>query len=83
MGGCLNRPVEPVEPRLDGAAGHAEPPTVERPKPVQGFRVASIERRPTFTLVRYVAERPTRVAIESLAGLALTDDQPGILLQRP
>jgi hypothetical protein len=65
------------------SAGHAEPPTVERPKPVQGFRVASIERKPTFTLVRYVAERPTPVAIDVLAGLALTGEQPGILLQSP
>ena len=48
-----------------------------------GFRVASVARRPTFTIVRYVAERPTPVAIETLAGLALTDEQPGILLQAP
>ena len=65
------------------SAGHLEPPAVETPKPVPGFRVASVERRPTFTLVRYVAERPTPVAIEKLAGLALTDEQPGILLQNP
>jgi hypothetical protein len=65
------------------SAGHPEPPSVKTSRPVQGFRVASVERRPTFTLVRYVADRPTRVAIETLAGLALTDEQPGILLQSP
>ena len=63
------------------SAGHLEPPSVETPKPVPGFRVDSVERRPTFTLVRYVAERPTPVATEKLAGLALSDEQPGVLLQ--
>ena len=63
------------------SAGHLEPPSVDTPRPVPGFRVSSVERRPTFTLVRYVAERPTAVAIQKLAGLALTDEQPGILLQ--
>jgi 4-amino-4-deoxy-L-arabinose transferase-like glycosyltransferase len=65
------------------SAGHLEPPDVGTPKPVPGFRIASVERRSTFTLVRYVAERPTSVAIDALSGLALTDEQPGILLQRP
>jgi hypothetical protein len=65
------------------SAGHLEPPAAGTPKPVPGFRVASVEREPTFTLVRYVAERPTTVPVEALAGLALTDEQPGILLQRP
>jgi hypothetical protein len=65
------------------SAGHLEPPDVGTPKRVKGFRVASVARRPTFTIVRYVAERPTPVAIETLAGLALTDEQPGILLQAP
>jgi hypothetical protein len=65
------------------SAGHLEPPDVGTPKRVPGFRVAPVERRPTFTLVRYVAERPTPVSIETLAGLALTDEQPGILLQSP
>jgi mannosyltransferase len=65
------------------SAGHLEPPDVGTPKHVPGFRVASVERRPTFTLVRYVAERPNPVSIETLAGLALTDEQPGVLLQNP
>jgi len=65
------------------SAGHLEPPDVGTPKPVPGFRVAAVERRPTFTLVSYVAERLTPVSIETLAGLALTDEQPGILLQGP
>lgn len=63
------------------SAGHVEPPSVATPKALPGFRVVSVERRPTFTLVRYVAERPTPVAIERLARLALTDEQPGILLE--
>jgi mannosyltransferase len=65
------------------SAGHLEPPDVGTPTPLTGFRVAAVERRPTFTFVRYVAERPTPVSIETLAGLALTDEQPGILLQSP
>jgi hypothetical protein len=65
------------------SAGHLEPPDVGTPTSVPGFRVAAVERRPTFTLVRYVAERPTPVTIEALAALELTDEQPGILLQRP
>ncbi len=65
------------------SAGHLEPPSVGTPKPVPGFRVASVEREATFTLVRYVAERPATITVEALAGLALTDEQPGILLQRP
>ena len=29
------------------------------PKPVDGFRVVSVDRKPTYTLVRYRADRPT------------------------
>ena len=66
------------------SAGHLEPPDVGTPKPVPGFRVAAVERRPTFTLVRYVAEpADARRRSTTLAGLALTDEQPGILLQGP
>ena len=65
------------------SAGHLEPPDVGTPKTLRGFRVAAVERRPTFTLVRYIAERPTPVSIEKLADLALTREQPGILLQNP
>ena len=65
------------------SAGHLEPPEVDTPKPIPGFRIATVERRPTFTLVRYEAEKPSRVAVETLAGLALRDEQPGIMLQRP
>jgi hypothetical protein len=32
-------------------------------------------------LVRYRADRPTDVAVVTLAGLALSDEQPGVLLQ--
>ena len=63
------------------SAGPLEPPDVGEPKALPGFRVAAIERRPTFTLVRYVASQPTPISIETLGGLALTDEQPGIALQ--
>jgi hypothetical protein len=63
------------------SASHLEPPVVGEPKPLPGFRVAAVERLPTFTLVRYVASQPIPVAIETLGRLALTDEQPGILLQ--
>ena len=53
------------------------------PEPVKGFRVVAVERNPTYTLVLYRAELPTSVPIETLAGLALTDEQPGVLLQGP
>jgi hypothetical protein len=63
------------------SASHLEPPAVGEPKPLPGFRVAAVQRLPTFTLVRYVASQPVPVAIQTLGRLALTDDQPGILLQ--
>ena len=53
------------------------------PRPVQGFRVVGVERKPTYTLVLYRADRPTFVPMATLAGLALTDEQPGVLLQGP
>jgi hypothetical protein len=65
------------------SAGHVKPPKVGTPKPLPGFKAVAVERRPTFTLVRYAADRPTSVPIDTLAGLALTAEQPGILLQRP
>ena len=65
------------------SAGAVEPPNVATPRAVKGFRVVEIERRPTFTLVRYRADRPTFVPTAALTGLALTDEQPGVLLQGP
>ena len=65
------------------SAGGLTPPTVGTPRPLPGFRVVRVERRPTFTLVLYRADRPTDVPLTALAGLALTDEQPGILLQAP
>ena len=41
------------------------------------------ERKPTFTLVRYRADRPTFVPLSTLTGLGLVGQQPGVLLQRP
>jgi hypothetical protein len=65
------------------SAGTVRPPVVTTPRPVTGFRVAAVERKPTYTLVLYRAERPRRVPLATLASLALTDEQPGILLQEP
>ena len=63
------------------SAGAVAPPSVGAPRPVPGFRVVGVERRPTFTLVRYRADRPTFVPTRTLSGLALADEQPGVLLQ--
>jgi hypothetical protein len=63
------------------SAGHVEPPGVGTPEPVKGFRVVDVERKPTYTLVLYRADRPTFVPMENLIGLAHTDEQPGVLLQ--
>ena len=65
------------------SSGHVEPPGVDTARPVKGFRVVDIERKPTYTLVLYRADRPTFVPMSTLAGLALTDEQPGVLLQGP
>jgi mannosyltransferase len=63
------------------SAGHVAPPAVSTPRAVKGFRVVAIERKPTYTLVLYRARRPTFVPMSTLTGLALTDEQPGVLLQ--
>ena len=63
------------------SAGAIAPPDVDTPRPVPGFRVVAVERRPTYTLVRYRADAPRRVSLSTLTGLALTDEQPGVLLQ--
>jgi mannosyltransferase len=65
------------------SAGTVAPPSVGAPRPVDGFRVVAIERKPTYTLVRYRADRPTFVPVSTLSGLALADEQPGVLLQGP
>jgi hypothetical protein len=63
------------------SSGRVEPPSVGAPQPVKGFRVAAVERKPTYTLVLYSAERPTFVSMETFTGLALTDEQPAVVLQ--
>ena len=65
------------------SAGAVAPPTVTTPKAVKGFRVVVVERRPTYTLVRYRANRPVFVPMSTLNGLALADEQPGVLVQGP
>jgi hypothetical protein len=63
------------------SAGAVAPPGVTTPAPLKGFRVVAVDRRPTYTLVRYRADRPVFVPMATLTGLALTDEQPGVLLQ--
>jgi mannosyltransferase len=65
------------------SAGTVTPPSASSPRALEGFRIVEVERKPTFTLVRYRAERPTFVPLSTLAGLALADEQPGVLLQGP
>ena len=65
------------------SAGAVAPPRVSTPPEATGFRIAAIDRQPTFTLVLYRAERPTFVPLARLTGLALADEQPGLLLQGP
>ena len=61
--------------------GRDRPARGRRSEPVPGFRVVEVERAPTYTLVRYRSDRPRRVPLSTLTGLALTDEQPGVLLQ--
>ena len=63
------------------SAGAIVPPEVDAPRPVPGFRIVEVERAPTYTLVRYRSDRPRRVPLSALTGLALTDEQPGVLRQ--
>jgi hypothetical protein len=63
------------------SAGALTPPSVGSPRAVSGFRVVAVEREPTFTLVRYRADRPRFVPTSTLTALALTDEQPGLLVQ--
>jgi mannosyltransferase len=65
------------------SAGGLTPPTVGTPRQVPGFRVVGVDRKPTYTRVLYRADRATDEAVSLLAGLALTDEQPGVLLQEP
>jgi mannosyltransferase len=65
------------------SASAVAPPDVGTPRPVKGFRVVDVERKPTYTLVLYRADRPTFVPMDTLTGLALTDEQPGVLLRGP
>jgi mannosyltransferase len=63
------------------SAGAVAPPSVSAPPPVEGFRIVAVERKPTYTLVLYRADRPTFVPMSTLTGLALAAEQPGVLLQ--
>lgn len=63
------------------SSGRIAPPSVTTPRPVDGFRIVEVERKPTFTLVVYRAARPMFVPASTLTSLALTDEQPGLLLQ--
>jgi hypothetical protein len=63
------------------SSGRVAPPSVSTPRAVENFRIVVVERKPTFTLVLYRADRPTFVPTSMLTSLALTDEQPGVLLQ--
>lgn len=65
------------------STGPVQPPAADPAAPPFGFRLAEIERTPTFALIRYRSRSPRPVATEELAGLELTDLQPGLLLQGP
>jgi mannosyltransferase len=63
------------------SAGALAPPSASSPPAVDGFRIVAVERKPTFTLVRYRADRPTFVPMSTVTDLALAAEQPGVLLQ--
>jgi hypothetical protein len=65
------------------SGGRVRPPDVEPPAPPAGCALVATDRTPTLTLFRYRAPMPTEIALASLAGLRLVDQQPGVLLQRP
>jgi 4-amino-4-deoxy-L-arabinose transferase-like glycosyltransferase len=65
------------------SGGRVRPPDVGPPPAPQGFTLVASERTPTFTLYRYRAGAPTDVSTDTLAGLRLADQQPGLFLQRP
>jgi len=60
--------------------GAVVPPRPAPTEPPPGFRVAEVDRRPTFTVVRYTAPMPTRVSPAVLELLRLTDAPGRVLL---
>jgi mannosyltransferase len=65
------------------SAGAVRPPDGPPSAPPNGFRLVEFERRATYTLARYATSRPRAVTIEALAGLRLSMEQPGVLIQTP
>ena len=84
-GGAVVREIASIGLATEGgySVGGLTPPAVEVPKPVDGFSVVRVDRKPTYTLVLYRAHRPRHVPLSTLVGLALADQQPGVLLQAP
>ena len=82
-GGAVVQEVASVGLATEGgySAGGITPPAVGSPRPLAGFRVVAVDRKPTYTLVLYRADRPRPVSLEALSALALADEQPGILVQ--
>jgi hypothetical protein len=82
-GGAVVQEVASVGLATEGgySAGGITPPAVGSPRPLEGFRVVAVDRKPTYTLVLYRADRPRRVSLDALSALALADEQPGILVQ--
>jgi mannosyltransferase len=65
------------------SGGRVRPPDLDpRPAP-PGFSLVGTERTPTFVLYRYRAGVPTEVSTDTLAGMRLAEQQPGLLLQQP
>ena len=60
-----------------GYSAGIEPPAVDTPRPVEGFRVVAVERKPTYTLVLYRADRPRPCRSRRSPALALTTSSPG------
>lgn len=84
-GGAVVREIAAIGLATEGgySAGHVTPPQVSSPQQVEGFRVVEVERKPTFSLVLYRAERPRFVPLPTLVGLALDRaQQPGVLVER-
>jgi 4-amino-4-deoxy-L-arabinose transferase-like glycosyltransferase len=81
--GALVREIAVVALATEGgySSGPVEPPRREPSAAPEGFRLVSSEREPTYTLALYRADEPVLVSVSTLDGLALADEQAGVLLQ--
>jgi hypothetical protein len=65
-----------------GAIGHPSPPPPRVAAPPAGFRQEGVVSRPTYSLVRYVADRPRAVTPEELQTLRLAGEYARVFAQR-